>query len=77
VFARAFLDELEGNQGIPLGAGAVQPHPQACRGRGVEEQVRADARSSSPSRAAGHEVGDFFFVPRAKDRLITGLEWQA
>ena len=43
VFARAFLDELEGEPGHPVEPRAVQPHPQARRGRGGEEQVRADA----------------------------------
>jgi uncharacterized protein len=65
VFARAFLDELEANQGI-------LPSPELFSR--IRKRVEAAAAKNkfvqTPEfksiKGAGHEVGDFFFVPRAK-----------
>ena len=64
VFARAFLDELESNQGI-------LPTPQLFAR--IRERVRAAAAGNrfvqepqfKSIKGAGHEVGDFFFVATA------------
>jgi len=63
VFARAFLDVLSGNDGI-LSTTALFTQ--------VREHVKAGATRSHVTqvpelkaiKAAGHELGDFFFVPR-------------
>jgi uncharacterized protein len=63
VFARAFLDVLNENNGILSSAGLFLE---------VKERVKAGAARShitqTPElkaiKAAGHELGDFFFVPR-------------
>lgn len=62
VFSRAFLDVLEQNQGV-LSAPALFVR--------VREQVKAGAERSGfqqvpeikAIKTAGHEIGDFFFVP--------------
>jgi hypothetical protein len=67
VFARAILEALESNQGILAG-------PQLYLL--VRDRVRATAAQNDfvqvPEfkviKAAGHEVGDFFFVPLALQR---------
>jgi hypothetical protein len=65
VFARAFLDELEGNQGI-LSA----PELFSRVRKRVEVAAAKNKFVQTPEfksiKGAGHEVGDFFFVPRAK-----------
>jgi hypothetical protein len=65
VFARAFLDELEGNQGI-LSA----PELFSRIRKRVEVAAARNKFVQTPQfksiKGAGHEVGDFFFVPRAK-----------
>ena len=65
VFARAFLDELEGNQGI-LSA----PELFSRVRKRVEVAAAKNKFVQTPQfksiKGAGHEVGDFFFVPRAK-----------
>jgi len=65
VFARAFLDELENNKGI-------MPAPELfARIRKRVEAVAATNKfvqvpTFKSIKGAGHEVGDFFFVPNAK-----------
>ncbi len=62
VFARAFLDELESNQGL-------LPSPELFLR--IRDRVQTTAANldfeQAPEfktiKAAGHEVGDFFFVP--------------
>jgi hypothetical protein len=65
VFARAFLDELEGNQGI-LSA----PELFSRVRKRVEAAAAKNKFVQTPEfksiKGAGHEVGDFFFVPRSK-----------
>lgn len=64
VFARAFLDELENNKGI-LSAPELF---NRIRQR-VEVAARDNEFVQTPEfksiKGAGHEVGDFFFVPRS------------
>jgi hypothetical protein len=63
VFARAFLDVLNGNAGILSAAGLfsqVQDHVKAGAARSHVTQVP----ELKAIKAAGHELGDFFFVPR-------------
>lgn len=64
IFAKAFLDELERNDGL-------LPSPELflrLRGR-VQQSAAAMTFDQAPDfkaiKAAGHEVGDFFFVPAA------------
>ena len=65
VFARAFLDELEANQGI-----MSSPELFSRIRKRVEVTAAKNKFVQSPEfksiKGAGHEVGDFFFVPRAK-----------
>ncbi|MET0533548.1 MAG: caspase family protein [Steroidobacter sp.] len=65
VFARAFLDELENNQGI-----LSSPELFSRIRRRVEIAARNNKFVQTPEfksiKGAGHEVGDFFFVPRSK-----------
>jgi hypothetical protein len=62
VFARAFLDELENNE-------TLLPSPELfLRIRDRVQSTAAElAFEQSPEfktiKSAGHEVGDFFFVP--------------
>ena len=63
VFARAFLDVLNANAGILSAAGLfaqVQDHVKAGATRSHATQVP----ELKAIKAAGHELGDFFFVPR-------------
>ena len=63
VFARAFLDVLNGNAGILSAAGLfsqVQDHVKAGAARNHVTQVP----ELKAIKAAGHELGDFFLVPR-------------
>jgi len=62
VFARAFVDELEANQGVlstPELFGKLQKRvaSAAAKNRFVQKP------EFKSIKAAGHEVGDFFFVP--------------
>lgn len=65
VFARAFLDELETNQGI-----LSSPELFSRIRKRVEIAAQKNKFVQVPEfksiKGAGHEVGDFFFVPRAK-----------
>jgi tetratricopeptide (TPR) repeat protein len=65
VFARAFLDELESNQGI-----LSSPELFSRIRKRVEVAAHKNKFVQVPEfksiKGAGHEVGDFFFVPRAK-----------
>jgi hypothetical protein len=65
VFARAFLDELENNQGI-----LSSPELFSRIRKRVEISARSNKFVQTPEfksiKGAGHELGDFFFVPRSK-----------
>ena len=65
VFARAFLDELESNQGI-----LSSPELFSRIRKRVEIAAQNNKFVQTPEfksiKGAGHEVGDFFFVPRSK-----------
>jgi hypothetical protein len=65
VFARAFLDELEANQGI-----LSSPELFSRVRKRVEVAAAKNKFVQTPEfksiKGAGHEVGDFFFVPRQK-----------
>jgi len=64
VFARAFLDELEGNKGLLSSPGLFLR---------IRDRVEALAKTASfdqrpefkTIKTAGHEVGDFFFLPKS------------
>ena len=64
VFARAFLDELEANTGI-----LASPELFSRLRKRVEIAAAKNKFVQKPEfksiKGAGHEVGDFFFVPRA------------
>jgi uncharacterized protein len=65
VFARAFLDELEANQGVlasPELFGRIKKRVEIAAARNKFVQTP----EFKSIKGAGHEVGDFFFVPRAK-----------
>ncbi|HEY9033133.1 MAG TPA: caspase family protein [Pseudomonadales bacterium] len=65
IFASAFIDTLKNNQHILTGPELFR----AVHGRVVRESATADFQQEPQYRAikgAGHEVGDFFFVPQAK-----------
>ena len=70
VFARAFLDELEANEGI-----LSSPELFSRIRKRVEVAAAKNKFVQQPEfksiKGAGHEVGDFFFVPRS-DRDVTG-----
>jgi uncharacterized protein len=65
VFARAFLDELENNRGI-----LSSPELFSRIRKRVEIAARSNEFVQTPEfksiKGAGHELGDFFFVPRSK-----------
>jgi hypothetical protein len=65
VFARAFLDELENNTGI-----LSSPELFSRVRKRVELAAAHNKFVQTPEfksiKGAGHEVGDFFFVPKAK-----------
>ncbi len=65
VFARAFLDELEANTGI-----LSSPELFSRIRKRVEVTAAKNKFVQTPEfksiKGAGHEVGDFFFVPRSK-----------
>lgn len=64
VFARAFLDELEANEGI-----LSSPELFSRIRKRVEVAAAKNKFVQQPEfksiKGAGHEVGDFFFVPRS------------
>lgn len=66
VFARAFLDELEANDGI-----LSSPELFARIRKRVEIAAAKNSFVQTPEfksiKGAGHEVGDFFFVPQSED----------
>jgi hypothetical protein len=65
VFARAFLDELETNEGI-----LSTPELFSRISKRVEIAAAKNEFVQTPEfksiKGAGHEVGDFFFVPLTK-----------
>jgi len=65
VFARAFLDELENNEGI-----LSSPELFSRIRKRVEVAAQKNKFVQVPEfksiKGAGHEVGDFFFVPRVR-----------
>ena len=64
VFARAFLDELEDNTGImssPELFGRIRKRVETAAAKNKFVQTP----EFKSIKAAGHEVGDFFFVPKA------------
>jgi tetratricopeptide (TPR) repeat protein len=65
VFARAFLDELENNEGI-----LSSPELFSRIRKRVEIAAQKNKFVQVPEfksiKGAGHEVGDFFFVPRVR-----------
>jgi hypothetical protein len=65
VFARAFIDELEANTGI-----LSSPELFSRLSKRVEVAAQSNKFVQKPEfksiKGAGHEVGDFFFVPRSK-----------
>ena len=69
MFARAFLDELETNQGI-----LSSPELFSRIRKRVEASAATNRFVQTPEfkaiKGAGHEVGDFFFVPRAKPEQV-------
>lgn len=65
VFARAFIEELEANTGI-----LSSPELFSRVSKRVEVAAASNEFVQKPEfksiKGAGHEVGDFFFVPRSK-----------
>jgi hypothetical protein len=70
VFAKAFLDVLEANDGV-MTAPALFSLVQVK----VKEGARRNGFSEQPEfksiKGAGHEVGDFFFVPLARAKAAS------
>jgi uncharacterized protein len=70
VFARAFLDELEANKGI-----LSSPELFSRIRKRVEIAAAKNKFVQTPEfksiKGAGHEVGDFFFVPRSDSKAVT------
>ena len=67
MFAKAFLDVLESNNGI------MTAHDLFTMVQGrVKEGAQRNHFSQQPEfksiKGAGHEVGDFFFVPLARTK---------
>jgi hypothetical protein len=71
VFARAFLDELEANEGI-----LSSPELFSRIRKRVEIAAAKNKFVQTPEfksiKGAGHEVGDFFFVPRSDSKAVIG-----
>jgi hypothetical protein len=71
VFARAFLDELEANQGV-----LASPELFSRIRKRVETAAARNEFVQTPEfksiKGAGHEVGDFFFVPVKNKRSAIG-----
>jgi hypothetical protein len=63
VFARAFLDVLQANRGI-LSAPALFTQLEARVKVGAARNHFSQTPELKAIKAAGHELGDFFFVPR-------------
>src|SRR5690606_27828642 len=67
VFARAFLDELESNEGIlstPELFNRIRKRVEVAAARNKFVQTP----EFKSIKGAGHEVGDFFFVPRSDSK---------
>jgi hypothetical protein len=62
VFARAFLDVLSANEGV-LSTPALFTKVQERMKAGVSRTGVKQAPEFKAIKAAGHEMGDFFFVP--------------
>jgi hypothetical protein len=67
VFAKAFLDVLDGNNGI-LTAPALFSLVQGKVKEAALHNHFAQQPEFKSIKGAGHEVGDFFFVPVAAAR---------
>jgi hypothetical protein len=68
VFAGAFMETLEQNDGVlsaPALFAAVQQRVKTATAR-LKFSQQPELKSI---KGAGHEVGDFFFVPLARSRL--------
>jgi hypothetical protein len=65
VFARAFLDELENNEGI-LSAPELFSRIRKRVETAAQKNQFVQIPEFKSIKGAGHEVGDFFFVPRSK-----------
>src|SRR5687768_12480821 len=65
VFARAFLDELDTNQGILSSPELFSRIRKRVEGAAAKNKFVQTPEFKS-IKGAGHEVGDFFFVPRSK-----------
>jgi uncharacterized protein len=63
VFARAFLDTLESNQGI-LTAPALFERLQGRVKAAAAQKSFSQVPELRSIKSAGHELGDFFFVPK-------------
>ncbi len=63
VFARAFLDELESNEGILSTPELFSRIRKRVEGAAAKNKFVQTPEFKS-IKGAGHEVGDFFFVPR-------------
>jgi uncharacterized protein len=65
VFARAFLDVLESNHDI-----LASPELFARIRKEIDAEAAKDRITQQPQfksiKGAGHEVGDFFFVPKGQ-----------
>jgi len=64
VFARAFLDELEANTGI-LSSPELFSRVRQRVAAAAQQNKFVQTPEFKSIKGAGHEVGDFFFVPRA------------
>jgi len=65
VFARAFLDELEANTGI-LSSPELFSRIRQRVAAAAQKNKFVQTPEFKSIKGAGHEVGDFFFVPRAE-----------
>jgi len=63
VFARAFLDVLGSNSGI-LSTPALFSQVQERVKAGAARNHFSQAPEFKAIKSAGHELGDFFFIPR-------------
>lgn len=64
VFARAFLDELEANQGVLASPDLFTRIRKRVEVAAARSQF-VQAPEFKSIKGAGHEVGDFFFVPKS------------
>jgi uncharacterized caspase-like protein len=70
VFAKAFLDVLDANDGI-LTAPALFSLVQVKVKEGAQRNHFSEQPEFKSIKGAGHEVGDFFFVPLARARAAS------